>query len=324
MMAELSFEVLGWWLAITVAASWLSAFTYPLFSRWIADLSPSLQSFARLVYVGSAPVAALLSVVLVTHPSLAGLVIPGHCHGDQCGAHTPVYAQDSVILLGLAVASSLIILCSLLVLLWTLRRARRQIRALKVLTFGAAEGYRTVDTADMLACCVGLWRPQILVSRGLVDQLQPDELTVVLAHERAHAERMDNLRALLLRWLTVFWPAALKQQAIKDSRTNAEQACDLAAARSVAEPMQVASVIRKLTELCSSAVTSKKESRFGFDGENVSTRLSSLERCCKIDRSPASGWFKAIGGLTLSWCLQICVLTLVSHELIEWLGSLAA
>ena len=323
-MAELSFEVLGWWLALTVAASMLSAIAYPLFCRWIADLGPSLQSVVRLVYAGSAAVAALLSVVLVTQPTLAGLVIPSHCHGSQCGAHTPVYAQDSALNLGLAAASSLIILFLLLVLLWTLRRARRQFRILKVLTFGAAEGYRTVDTADMLACCVGLWRPQILLSRGLVDQLQPDELVVVLAHERAHAERMDNLRALLLRWFTVFWPAALKQRVSNDSRANAEQACDLAAARLVAEPMQVASVIRKLTELCSSAATSKRESRFGFDGDNAATRLTALERCSRSDRHPTRGRFRAVGYLILHWCLQVCVLNLVSHEVIEWLGTLAA
>ncbi len=278
-MAELSFEVLGWWLAITVAASMLSALTYPLFSRWIKDLDPSTQSLVQLVYAASAPLAALLSVVLVTQPTLASLVIPAHCHGSQCGAHAPVYAQDSAILLGLAVASSLFILFLLVILLWTLRRAYRQIRVLKVLTFGAADGYRIVETADPLACCVGLLRPQVILSQGLVNQLRSDELAVVLAHERAHADRMDNLRAFLLRWLTVFWPATLKQRVNADSRANAEQACDLAAARSVAEPTQVAAVIRKLTELCSRASPDDKESRFGFDGDNALTRLTALERC---------------------------------------------
>lgn len=302
----------------------LSAFTYPLFSRWIRDLDPSTQSLVRLVYAASAPLAALLSVVLVTQPTLASFVIPTHCHGGECGAHTPVYAQDSVILLGLAVASSLVMLFLLMVLLWTLRRAYRQIRVLKVLTFGAAEGYRTVDTADPLACCVGLWRPQVLLSQGLVDQLRADELAVVLAHERAHAERMDNLRALSLRWLTVFWPASLKQRVNKDSRANAEQACDLAAARSVAEPTQVASVLRKLTELCSRASTTNKVAQFGFDGDNALTRLAALESCSGSDRTLAGGRLRAIGYLTLNWCVQVCALTLVSHELIEWLGSLAA
>lgn len=320
-MAELLLEILGWWLVITVVGSLLSAFAYPSVCRWIRYLGPSMRSVVRLVYVGSAPVAALLAVVLVTQPSLAGFLIPAHCHGSQCGAHTPVYAGDSVILIGLASVSSLIGLLLLAVLFWALRRGQRRLRMLSALTHGSIKGYRTLDSADVLVCCMGLWRPQILLSRGLIDQLQPDELAIVLAHERAHAERLDNLRALLLRWLTVFWPTSLNQQVRSDSRADAEQACDLAAARAVAGPLRVAAVIRKLSELSSGTTRIPGYRSIGFDCDDAATRMTVLDRGCKFDEPPLGGLCKAFACLSLSWCLQIYLLTAVSHQMIEWLGS---
>jgi Zn-dependent protease with chaperone function len=323
MMAELSFEVLGWWLAITVVASMLSAFAYPLVSRWIANLGPSLRSLVRLVYVGSAPVAALMSVLLVTQPGLAGYFVPAHCHGDQCGVHTPVVANDSVILLGLAVTSSLVVVLLLLTLLWALRRAQRHIRVMNVLSHGAGEGHRIIDSAELLACCVGLWRPQILLSRGLTEQLQDDEVAVVLAHELAHAQRLDNLRALLLRFLTVFWPTFFSQQVTRDNRADAEQACDFAAARQVDGSEKVSSVIRKLCEMSPGNRSFQIDRRVGFDCDDAAARITELERGFVEDKTPVTGWFKAFVSLSLSWSVQIYLLTSVSHELIEWLGALA-
>lgn len=323
MMSDLSFEALGWWLAITVGASLLSALFYPFVSHWISNLDAWLRSLVRLFYATSSPVVATISVVLVTQPALAGLFIPAHCHGNQCDAHAPVYAHDSVIFLGLAATSSLIVLLLLLVLLWTLRRAHRQFRVLSALTDRDQKGYRILDGPDFLACCVGLWKPRVLVSYGLIQQLLPGELEIVLSHERAHAERLDNLRAVSLRWLTVFWPASVRRRINSDHRADSEQACDHAAARTGTGPSPVASVIRKLSTLSSRTATAKIESHIGFDGDDSAARLIALEHCYNGGKTPVSGWLKAFGCLSLNWVLHIYLFTLGSHEMIEWLGRVA-
>jgi hypothetical protein len=324
MMAELCLEILGWWLATMMAGSTLSAFAYPLFCRWIADFGPSLRSLVRLVHVFSAPVAAVFAVVLVTHPTVAGFLMPQHCHGNQCAVHTPVHADDSVILIGLAAAGSLAALLLLMVLVWAVRRGYRQWRVLRVITRESARGYRILDSTEVLACCAGLLRPQILLSQGMIGQLEPDELGVVLAHERAHAERLDNLRNLLLRWLTVFWLAPLRERACRDGRADAEQACDLAASREFAGSEQVAAVMCRLAELHSSSSRDRVYRSLGFDCEDAAARLAALESGCRIDQTPLNSWYRAALFLSLSYCVQIYLLTVVSHQLIEWLGSAAA
>lgn len=48
-----------------------------------------------------------------------------------------------------------------------------------------------VDTAIPLAFCYGLRRPRICLSTGLLAVLEPDELTALLWHEKAHLVRRD-------------------------------------------------------------------------------------------------------------------------------------
>lgn len=56
-----------------------------------------------------------------------------------------------------------------------------------------------VDLSFPLACVVGLRRHELFVARSVIEALDAQELELVLAHERWHAERRDNLMALLVR-----------------------------------------------------------------------------------------------------------------------------
>ncbi len=318
-MTELLFECLGWCLAMTVVASLLSAALYPVFARGIRQLSAASRALARLVYASSAPLVALLTAVLVTQPTVARLLIPAHCHGDQCGAHAPVYAPDSLMLLGAAFISSALLFLVLLMLLWALRRARRQFQLLRRLSGEGEADYRTLASRDLIACCVGLWQPKVLLSQGLIDALKPGELAVVLAHERAHAQRLDNLRALLLRWLTLFWPTPLRRRINQHARADAEQACDLSAALAVNDQEKVGAVIAKLSRLLVFVSSDQALRAAGFDCDHTRDRVAQLDnRCAKT----AGAWPAVLLLLSLIWTVQIFVLAFTSHELIEWLGAL--
>lgn len=321
MMIELALKILGWWLAITLVGSFLSAIVYPLVSQRIQACGPSLRSFFRLFYAGLAPVAALAALVLVTQPTLAGLIIPAHCHGSNCGTHTPVYAMDSLLLIGLAGLSSLVVLVLLGVLFWAIHQGQRRLRLLRAFARSSGKGYSTLDSEDVLVCCVGLWRSQILVSRGLLEQLDSDELEVVLAHERAHALRLDNMRAFLLGWLVVFWPASLAERVRWDSRADAEQVCDSAAAKTALSPMHVAAVIRKLSLLSSGTSTIQTHRSVGFNCDDAAARIAVLESGVTVNTSLQAGWYKPFTLLAMGWCVQIYLLTAVSHQMIEWLGA---
>ncbi|HHW18771.1 MAG TPA: M56 family metallopeptidase [Firmicutes bacterium] len=60
-------------------------------------------------------------------------------------------------------------------------------------------------------CTIGVFRPSILISRELLETLEPDEMMAALAHEIAHIVRNDNvigIAAGIIRWLTFFSPAS--------------------------------------------------------------------------------------------------------------------
>lgn len=101
---------------------------------------------------------------------------------------------------------------------------------------------RVVAGLPTPAFTVGLLHPRIYVSRALAGQLSPAQLSMVIAHEGAHADRRDPLRLSLLRFLTcmLFWIPALRGLAADVADEAEVQADDVAAA---GEPLVLASAI---------------------------------------------------------------------------------
>lgn len=53
---------------------------------------------------------------------------------------------------------------------------------------------------------IGFWRPQLVVSQGLIDLLSSEHLEAVLAHEDAHAQYKDTFWFFWLGWLGQLTP----------------------------------------------------------------------------------------------------------------------
>ncbi len=65
----------------------------------------------------------------------------------------------------------------------------------------AATHARLLDTDAPFAAQVGLWRSQLVVSRGLLERFDRDWYRAVLAHERAHADYRDPWVFFWLGWV---------------------------------------------------------------------------------------------------------------------------
>lgn len=73
----------------------------------------------------------------------------------------------------------------------------------------------------------GWLRPRLLFPPGLLERLTPDELSHVLAHERAHVERRDLCALSLLRAATLLhWLNPLAWLLLRRAREDCELACD--------------------------------------------------------------------------------------------------
>lgn len=58
-----------------------------------------------------------------------------------------------------------------------------------------------VDAPEPYSFSYGLLSPRVVVSRGLLESLEPDELDAVLVHERYHVRNLDPLKILIARTL---------------------------------------------------------------------------------------------------------------------------
>ncbi|MEM1411004.1 MAG: M56 family metallopeptidase [Pseudomonadota bacterium] len=309
-------KLVGLWLLLTTVASLIAAAAYPLYRRQLTSVSPPRRSWLRLVYGLMPVVASSLVVLLMAHPALAGLLVPEHCHGAACGAHTPVLGSGTMASIGFAAFGALGGFVVLGLLAWFLRRAAARLRTLERLTrlTSRAGNHRVLESEGLIACCIGLLQPQVLVSRGLLNALDETELRAVLAHERAHAERRDNLRGFLLHTATQGWPRARRRQLREDLSSDAEQACDAQAVAVVGGPQPVIDAIMRLNELGHRGALRRG---VAFGEGDAAVRLERLTGCAL----PSQGGFQAVASLGLFWLLLATVLTALSHGFLERLTA---
>lgn len=66
---------------------------------------------------------------------------------------------------------------------------------------GLSGRVRYVDSSEPFSFTYGAFTPRVAVSRGLVEQVNDDELVAVLEHERYHVSNLDPLKVMLARAL---------------------------------------------------------------------------------------------------------------------------
>ena len=82
------------------------------------------------------------------------------------------------------------------------RRARAWTRTAEPLDLKGVNGIGVpafrIDAPQAVMALVGILRPRLLVTRGLIDALTPEELAASIAHEAAHHRAWDNLKRLAM------------------------------------------------------------------------------------------------------------------------------
>ena len=209
---------------------------------------------ALLVGTALAVIGLLVFLLVFLSPHLLMIQLGIGCtHGDHCLHGLPTWAQFGLWMVPLALLGWLS---------WRVGRTTasllcsdRRVRRL-ALTHGRrdreATGYTVYNVAagSPLACTVGIFRPIIVVSSELRRSLSPEELAVVLAHERAHAGARDSLRLLLARVIDgalFFYPGV--RQAHRGIRRSVEIAADAFAAKQTGDRLLVAGSLSRVASL---------------------------------------------------------------------------
>jgi len=80
---------------------------------------------------------------------------------------------------------------------WRIRACMRTARPLALA--GTDLPAFEIDTDAPVLALVGVLRPRLLATRGLIDALTPEELSAAVAHEIGHSRAWDNLKRLAVR-----------------------------------------------------------------------------------------------------------------------------
>ncbi|MDX1521938.1 MAG: M56 family metallopeptidase, partial [Anaerolineae bacterium] len=103
------------------------------------------------------------------------------------------------------------------------------------------------DLATPQAFCLGLIRPQIWLTTGLVELLSDDELTAVLAHEAHHCRHRDPLRLVISRALrAAFFFLPVVDSLAKAAELQQEIAADRSAIRTLGDDLPLLCALQKL------------------------------------------------------------------------------
>jgi Zn-dependent protease with chaperone function len=123
-----------------------------------------------------------------------------------------------------------------------------------------------IEAAQPVMALVGILRPRLILTRGLIDALTPEELAASLAHEIGHHHAWDNLKRLAIvgapdvlrwmpgaRWLEQQWAAAAERRADRSSAAH-DRAARLALASALVKVARLMPAPSPFTEPISTLV----------------------------------------------------------------------
>jgi len=157
-----------------------------------------------------------------------------------------------------------------------------------------------------VAFTLGLLKPKIYLSSGMMEVLSTDEIVAVLCHEWAHILRRDNLwnwTVRLLRDLLFFLPGnhVLWQSMI----ASQDEACDAMAAEMTHEPLTLA---RALVKVAAAWGSHKRPIKLAvaspFALAQASPRLR-VEQMIRISDASLAGADRSVGAYVLAGVLLL-------------------
>ena len=216
----------------TGAAGWLAPLA--LRGRW-ATRSPRLAISLWLVFAVSWVIAVIMAVLAAAAPFPLAWPAPGPVSGRVL-AGSAVPGGQILAVAGMALAAAVVVRAG-----WCLaremhsgRRVRRGHAALVAATGrpGPERDVVIVDHDAPAVYCLTSGRDRIVVSAGALAALTPEQIRVVLAHERAHLRWRHHAMLTLTAGLARAFPGVpLLAQAERQLGILAEMAADDAAVR---------------------------------------------------------------------------------------------
>ena len=165
-------------------------------------------------------------------------------------------------------------------------------------------GLRVLEASYPVACTIGLWRPRILLSTGMIATLSATEIKAVISHEWGHVMRRDPLRIALLQWCRdALWLLPIVGALVRDSTRVMEDAADDAAVALTNQPLELAAALVKTAKAQAPPRWSPVPA---LGGEHVVTER--VERLLQVAPVRPRRWHAR--AWSLSFVTALCLLSL--------------
>lgn len=298
--ASVALMLLGLWF---VLAS-LLRLIYPAFRVLLHKVSPSQASLLLLLYAALPLVGSIWLVVSLYWPDVARWLVVEHCHSGLCKPHGPVNSLAIVPALFIALFIGVRLIQKVRQLYLPAQRLLKQLRFMG----STKQGYIELPEDQVAAFTVGIWQSDVFLSRGLLARCDEKDIATIVAHEKAHQRRYDNLRRIMMDILLAPLPGTWSRLLIEDHQLMCEKACDQAATQ-VSDPESVAELIIKLARWQQSAPVHAS----AFAESYARLRIESL-----LQASPQAR--PSLYGLLVVGVIGLLLLADPLHHLLEALG----
>jgi Zn-dependent protease with chaperone function len=142
----------------------------------------------------------LLPPLLLMMSAIAILCMGTHGH--------MVWGWEGFLSYGLAVGSVGLAIALVLNAVWGAKQTIAQLQSHPIIDLHNRPA-RLLDTPELYCAQVGFWHPELVVSQGLLESLDPQHLEAVLMHEQMHVHHRDTFWFFWLGWirrLTIWLP----------------------------------------------------------------------------------------------------------------------
>jgi len=210
--------------------------------RRLARLEPSAQSRIALA---AAVAPAFLGAVFVGGVSY-DRVLSGPA--DFCLPLHDSAAPSLILLLSVAILAGRVLTYGIQTIVVILRAVRLSL-VLSGASYKAFMDCLVLPVEEPQAYVLGILKPRVYVSQGLLEQTNEDDLAPVLAHERAHVTRRDPLRRLIASAGLVLHLPGIAHLLNRLLTRTQEMAADAEAARTVGDRARVAEALVRFARL---------------------------------------------------------------------------
>ena len=215
----------------------------------------------------------------------------------------------------------------LLAIVWRLLRSWRATAALKrawmsrARRVGGDAGLEVfaIDEVFPVVAVVGIRRPALFVSERVLESCSHDEVTAMMAHERAHVRTRDNLRRLVLDACADFVPASRRVLLTQAWRDAIENAADSAATdRGETNATDLASALVSIGRLAQNCGRAPLVSSAFYSGSTLESRVRRLvQPGGATELVTRSSLAKSIVGVSAVVILAMLAASPLVHEGIE-------